>query len=316
MRDLQHLHGVHPRILAHDVHPGYTSTRWAKQQPDKMLRAVWHHHAHASAWWLEHPNQAHALVFSWDGFGLGTDGTMWGGEALLGHPGAWQQVASFRPLRLVGGERAGLEPWRSALALCWDADMPWSHVPETDALLRHAWERGVNIVQTSSAGRLFDAAAALTGLVSTVSFEGQGPMWLEAAARRHAKIPHAASLPLKQDVAGIWRADSRLLPTVLLNAERGVCERAAWMHETMAQTLLEMAKTVRRTSAVKTVGFSGGVFQNRLLCERARALLDAAGFEVLLAAQIPVNDAGLALGQLVEAAALSHQGSIIGGIAP
>ncbi|MBF0189260.1 MAG: carbamoyltransferase HypF, partial [Magnetococcales bacterium] len=176
VEDLQALYGVEVQRIVHDAHPGYPSSRWAVQQAhsqrNKEHGAVWHHHAHASAWWLESgletvQEEGEALVFTWDGIGLGPDGTLWGGEALLGVPGAWRRVASFRPLRLVGGDRVALEPWRSAQALCWQAEHSWSHAPPSDPLLRLAWERGVNSVESHGVGRLFDAAAALTGCVTT-----------------------------------------------------------------------------------------------------------------------------------------------------
>ena len=122
------------------------------------------------------------LAFTWDGVGYGEDGTLWGGEAFLGQPGNWQRVATMRSFRLPGGERAGREPWRSAAALCWETNTQWAGIPGDTALLHNAWLKGINAPQTTAVGRLFDAAAALTGVCSTASFEGQGPMHLEALA--------------------------------------------------------------------------------------------------------------------------------------
>ena len=122
--DLQALYGVTAERVVADAHPGYGSSRWARGSGLPVL-SVLHHHAHASALAGEHAVDEAMLVFAWDGVGLGGDGTLWGGEGLYGRPGAWRRVSSFRPFRLPGGEKAGREPWRSALALCWEAGMDW-----------------------------------------------------------------------------------------------------------------------------------------------------------------------------------------------
>ena len=312
--DLQALYGVHAARLVHDAHPGYASTRWAKRA-GLPAAAVFHHHAHAAALAGEFPQIERWLVFTWDGVGYGADGTLWGGEALLGYPGQWRRVASMRSFRLPGGERAGREPWRSALALCWEAGIEWKACPLDAPLLREAWERGLNAPRSSAVGRLFDAAAALTGLNLHSSFEGQGPMQLESAAaasvpRRPGFPPEAEvadrldteaiALPLAPDADGLWRTDWAPLLSALLDPSRSVGERAALFHASLAQALVDQARRLRAEHGRFTVGLSGGVFQNRLLTERVIGLLRSAGFEVRFGARIPCNDAGLAFGQLIE----------------
>ena len=122
--DLQQLYGVRAARIAHDAHPGFPNTRWAHES-GLPTHAVWHHHAHAAAVAGEYPGEAPLLCFTWDGVGLGADRTLWGGEALLGRPGAWTRVASLRPFRLPGGERAAREPWRTALGVCWESGLSW-----------------------------------------------------------------------------------------------------------------------------------------------------------------------------------------------
>jgi hydrogenase maturation protein HypF len=236
------------------------------------------------------------LIFTWDGVGYGEDGTLWGGEALLGHPGRWQRVATMRSFHLPGGEKAGREPWRSAAALCWEIGVPWRE--DRVSLAFQAWNKRVNAPQTSAVGRLFDAAAVLVGLLDEASFEGQGPMWLEAIAEQGA----AHELPLVRNASGMWQTDWAPLVPVLLDDKLSAAERAGIFHASLALALSEQAKVVRDREGTVTVGLSGGVFQNRLLTETAVAYLRGEGFDVRLAERVPCNDAGLCFGQIIEAA--------------
>ena len=274
--DLQSLYGVRAEALICDRHRGYATTRWAQRQALPCIE-VQHHAAHAAALVGE---QAGALapgdwlVFTWDGVGYGSDGELWGGEALHGGPGHWRRVASMRPFRLPGAERAGREPWRSAVSLAWELGR------ETEArrimaqaleraepagdydLLYQAWQRGLNMPHTSAVGRLFDAAAALIGVCRTASFEGQGPMWLEALAGRSAS---PLALPLRLGPDGILRSDWRGLVEAMMETSRSVSERAALFHSTLAGVLVQHALAVLETRRFDYVGLWGGVFQNRRL---------------------------------------------------
>ncbi len=295
--DLQQLYGVTARRVACDVHPGYASTRFAKKLGLPLV-SVLHHHAHASALAGEYPDVKNWLVFAWDGVGFGADGTLWGGEAMLGKPGQWKRAASFRPFHLPGGEKAGREPWRSAVALCWETGIEWKNCPEDTTILRQAWDKHLNAPQTSAVGRLFDAVAAFTGINYKSSFEGQGPMMLEASVNGDAG---PAVLPLTMDAQGVLRADWAPLVPVLMDTQRSPAERAAIFHASLAQSLVEQAKALRDKHGAFTVGLSGGVFQNRVLTEAALARLAAAGFDTRLGQQIPCNDAGISFGQVIEA---------------
>jgi hydrogenase maturation protein HypF len=207
-------------------------------------------------------------------------------------------VASFRPFRLPGGERAAREPWRSAQSLCWESSYPWEHALEDGGLLRRAWRQGVNCPPTSSVGRLFDAAAALTGLLIHGSYEGHGPALLEAAAEPTAEF---VSLPLAAPAGDVLITDWAPLLPMLLDATPSRARRAGLFHASLAQALLAQAQAVRARHGDVTVGLGGGVFQNRLLTEQACALLAGAGFAVRLSNQVPCNDAGLSYGQIIEA---------------
>ncbi|HKJ54188.1 MAG TPA: carbamoyltransferase HypF [Gammaproteobacteria bacterium] len=300
---LQALYQVKAESIVCDAHPTYTTTRWALRQGLPVQR-VYHHHAHAAAAWLGDPedfrNDA-MLVFAWDGVGLGPDGMLWGGEALLGRPGDWRRVGTMRPFRLPGGERAGREPWRSAAGLCWEAGLECPLGEASDPLLRRFWREGWNAPPTSAVGRLFDAASVLCGLGTHATFEGQGPMQLEALA---AGCPDGGSLAVPVlDLAP--RGDTCVvdwtpLILMLLDEESPAPARARAFHEALAQAMLQLARQTRTDTGVERVGFSGGVFQNRLLAERASTLLREDGFGVSWSSMIPVNDAGISCGQIVE----------------
>ena len=294
--DLQQLYGVKAQSIVCDAHHGYASSRWAAKQ-DLPLFRVHHHHAHAAALAFEGGLDRTWLTFAWDGVGLGEDGTLWGGEALHGKPGAWQRVASFKPFRLPGGERAGREPWRSAAALCWESGLDWQSGARDAVLLKSAWQHGLNAPATTAVGRLFDAASSLLGLIDTVSFEGQGPMLLEAVAQGNAE---AIDLPLREDEHSLLVADWTPLLHALRRDEVPVAQRAMQFHLSLAQSIVAQVQYINACMPFDAVGLTGGVFQNKLLAELALQQLAAAGFETYLPQQAPCNDGGLALGQLIE----------------
>jgi hydrogenase maturation protein HypF len=300
--DLQTLYGVQARHVVHDAHPNFPSSRWARES-GLPTTSVWHHHAHASAVAGECLDTKPMLCFTWDGVGFGPDGTFWGGEALLGRPGAWRRVASFRPFRLLGGDRVARQPWRSALAMCWDCGISW---PEGErragALLRQAFDAGLYSPQTTAVGRLFDAAAALIGVCSTSSYEAEAPMRLEALCEEPVA---PVQLTLARDELGVWRSDWAPLLEEMLDDREPVAFRAARFHASLAQALCDQALAIRRDSGMNRVGLGGGVFQNRVLTEQALSLLNDAGFEVLIPVSLPTNDAAICFGQIVEASALN-----------
>jgi len=301
-QDLQRLYDVRARRWLCDAHPGYTTTRWVQARGEPWT-TVLHHHAHASALVTEHGVAEPAIVFAWDGVGYGADGTLWGGEAFVGRPGAWDRRASLRSFRLPGGDKAGRSPWRSAAALYWEAGMDCPvHVP--DPIVRTAWERGLNAPRSSAAGRVFDALAAIVLGVTETSFEGQGPMWLEACARPVERFPE---LPFAADAEGVMRID--WAPLLETGRDRRVdpAERAGAAHAALADAICRVAETERARSAVSVAGLTGGVFQNRRLLELAAVGLERRGFRVLLPERIPCNDGGISYGQVAE-----HLGRLAG----
>jgi len=303
--DLQTLYRVKAQRLLCDAHPGYASTRWA-QQDGRTVNTVMHHHAHASAIAGEYAHESRWLMFTWDGTGYGEDGTIWGGETFYGDPAHWQRVASLRPFYLPGGDRAGREPWRAALALCWELKQDWQAPIANTEVLYKAWQQKLNSPQSSSVGRLFDAAAALIGICTQASYEGQAPMQLESLATlyEHAE---AIDLPLIQDPDWLWRSDwSPLLP-ILLDSQYSREQRAAMFHASLARHVLHQCQHFTQIYGDFAVGLGGGVFQNRLLAETTINLLTAAGFRVYLPQAVPCNDGGLCYGQIIEQMFRDHE---------
>jgi hydrogenase maturation protein HypF len=302
--DLQALYQVRVERIVSDAHPGYTTHRWAKRS-GLPFSTVFHHQAHASALAAEIDATAQWLTFTWDGVGFGEDGSLWGGEALLGQPGSWDRFASLRPFRLPGGNLCGRAPWRSAAALHWECGEAWHPQADTDGLAEAAWRSGLNSPASSAAGRLFDAAAAIICAQPNVSYEAQGPMLLESLC--HVSRP-PIDLPLAADDSGVFRSDwSPLLP-MLKDGSRPAEQRAEVFHASLATAILEQAKLARSMHNIDRVGLTGGVFQNQFLTSLTVELLTKNSFDVHLPLQLPCNDAALSFGQVAEIAARDVMG--------
>ncbi len=296
IHDLQRLYEIQIEQIVCDAHPGYASHRWALQQGLAVI-PVFHHHAHAATLQVEYPHESPWLVFTWDGVGYGEDHQLWGGEGLLGRPGHWKRVASFMPFHIPGGDLAARQAWRSAAALCWQSGLEYTAPIEND-LVKQAWENRINCASTSAVGRLFDAAAALTGLIDNYSFEGQGPMLLEANT---SQLQASESLPVT-NIDNILQADWRPLLPALQDKSLTISQRANHFHASMAATLVTQALLTRELYGDFQVGLSGGVFQNKKLTEYVISLLEQNGFKVYFNQLIPCNDGGLCAGQVMEAA--------------
>jgi hydrogenase maturation protein HypF len=301
---LQNSYGIRPKKLICDAHAGYSSTRWARARTGFETSQIYHHHAHASALAGEFSEQKNWLCFTWDAAGMGTDGTLWGGEALLGAPGAWVRVATFRPFSPPGGDKVAREPWRSAAALAWPLGLPFAppgepHMP----LARTAWANRVNAPPTSAVGRLFDAAAALLDLVHYAEHEAQGPVALEKLAGLGG-AQQAVHLPLHRRADGVLQADWAPLVALLYDETRSHAARAYAFHASLAATLVAQAAAVRDADEKFAVGLCGGVFQNRLLSSLVQDGLRRAGMRAYAPVRHPCHDGALSFGQVVEAGAL------------
>jgi hydrogenase maturation protein HypF len=309
--DMVGLYGVVPEAIAHDLHPDHASTQWARQAGLPTV-AVQHHHAHLAACLAENGARGEALGVIWDGTGLGTDGTIWGGEFLLGSAAGYRRVAHLKPFRLPGGDAAAREPRRTALALLHAVSGEWGltahDLPPLQDLsgqqrriLATMLAQGTHAPLTTSAGRLFDGVAALLGLRMRATYEGQAAMEVEAAA---GSLPAGGyPVPLVPGPEGtVGTLDwSPAIEALVHDVRRGAAtaEMAARFHEGLANGILAVA----RAAGVPQVALSGGCFQNRRLLESTAARLTGAGFTVLLHRHVPPGDGGVALGQVAVAAA-------------
>jgi len=301
--DLQDLYGVRAEALACDAHPDFPNSRWARDAGLPLTR-VYHHEAHASALAGECGIlDRDLLVLAWDGVGYGRDGTLWGGETYFGRPGHWQRVASFRPFRLPGGDRVTRQPWRTALSLSWHAGFDWTGLRDFDPLLKSAWEKGMASPESSAVGRLFDGAAALAGVALEASYEGQGPTWLEAMAARGSD-PGAPDLALAEDEQGLLRADWSEVMAWMADARIPVADRAAGFHAAMARLIAAQISQLAQRYDFNAVGLTGGVFQNHLLASQTTEAIQSTGRTALIPERLPVNDAGISYGQVIEASCL------------
>lgn len=307
-RDIQlyeQLFDITPELIVHDLHPNYTSTCFAKQYAveNKIpLLGVQHHHAHLASLMAEHGLEGPLIGVTFDGGGYGTDGTVWGGEFLVGDYRGFTRKTHFRPVRLPGGEQAIREPWRMALAHLYDADcaaVPVANISSTHRrTIERMIERGVNSPYTSSAGRLFDAVAALAGVRTHVSYEGQAAMQWEWLA---TDVPEAGRYPF--EVAET--IDTRpLIRSVVQDVRQAVPAPiiARRFHSTMVEIIIAVCQRIRSATGLDAVGLSGGVFLNALLTCETSERLQAAGFRVYQHRLVPPGDGGLSLGQLAIAA--------------
>lgn len=295
---------VKPEIVAHDLHPEYLSSKWAQSLDGVEKVAIQHHHAHIAACLADNRRAGPVIGLALDGAGFGDDRTIWGCEVLACDLETYERATHLRYVALPGGAAAVREPWRMA-ATYLDAAFG-SRAGELDLdFVRRTRERwppilklgatGVNAPPTSSAGRLFDAAAALCGVRDRVSYEGQAAAQLEQIAGPDVDL--AYPFPLEDG-----RLDGVELIAALaedLAGGRTVPEAAAAFHNGIASGLVHACEAVRAERGLSTVALSGGTWQNLLLLQRVRAGLGAAGFEVLIHRRVPANDGGISLGQAV-----------------
>jgi hydrogenase maturation protein HypF len=299
---LAELAGSDPLFVAHDLHNDYRSTRWARESGLPCI-GVQHHHAHIASCLAEHGRTGPVLGVAFDGTGLGSDGTLWGGEFLIADLREFRRVGHLRSLPLLGGEAAIRAPWRLAAAALLDAGEPLDLLEgiagDQRRALEQLWARPHLSPRATGAGRWFDAVAALCGIGREVSYDGQAAVELEAAAvggGNHTPydfgFAYEINAPLAVDLRPVVRA---IAADVRAGVRAAVI--AARFHRTLAHAIAVTCGYAREGGAPRTVALSGGCFQNRLLTELTAVELRAKGFEVLLHERVPCNDGGLALGQ-------------------
>ncbi len=309
----QRLFAVAPEVVAHDLHPDYLSTRFACECDGMERVAVQHHHAHLAACLAEHGELGPAVGAVFDGSGYGADGTVWGGELLVGDLCDFERVGHLRAVRLPGGDRAVREPWRMACA--WLAGMeregkaPLLPGSLEGEVAQERWEAIARLAcselapVTTSVGRLFDAIAALCGVRASVTYEGQAAIELESAVDRSEHGEYTISL---QSRGGALELDpSAAVTTVVRERAQGVPVgvMAARFHTGMARATARACARIAGERGLSTVILSGGVFQNRVLLELTVAELEDVGLSVLVPERLPAGDGGISYGQAAVAAA-------------
>jgi hydrogenase maturation protein HypF len=309
----EHLFAVTPSVVAHDLHPEYLSTKYALEHDVAELVGVQHHHAHLAACLAEHGETGPAVGAIFDGTGYGTDGTIWGGEFLVGDLARFRRAGSLRPVRLPGGERAIRQPWRMACAWLGQlSEMMPALPPSLAATVEpRAWAavaglatRGLNSPVTTSMGRLFDGVAALCGVRPTVSYEGQAAIEFEAAcAPEGGSDPYP--MPLSAGPDGFVVDPRPAIAGVMgdLGADVPVAVIASRFHAAVVAATVHACARACEEAAIDTVVLSGGVFANRRLLEGCLAGLGARGLRVLIPELLPAGDGGIAFGQVAVAAA-------------
>ena len=293
---------ITPAVVAHDLHPRYLSTRFALSLPEIERIGVQHHHAHIASCMAENRLDGEVIGVALDGTGFGTDGKIWGGEFLVCDYAGFERRTHFRYVPLAGGDTAVRQTWRSALAYLRDARIDAGFLaektsPDAFRVVETMIERGVNTIDTSSCGRLFDAVAAITGVRLEANYEGQGAMQLEALAAL-ADLPAADVYPF--DVAK-GEVDFRETIRCIAREREQPALAAGRFHNTLARAMAEICARIAASEGIRRVCLSGGTFQNVYLLERAVSGLRAEGLEVYLHSRVPPNDGGLCLGQAVVA---------------
>jgi hydrogenase maturation protein HypF len=307
----ENLFKIVPGLFACDLHPDYLATQYARERAsreEKPLIEVQHHHAHLAAclaengWGTKEP----VIGLTFDGTGYGTDGTIWGGEVLVGGYADYERAYHLEYMPLPGGDTAIRHPARIALAYLLASGLPWSAdlapVTATSIQERHSitglMKQGLNTPRTSSMGRLFDAVSALSGICQSISYEGQAAILLEAAVDPDESEGYAFDINADQIA---------VMPTIQavvsdLKAGIGSGRIAARFHNGLAELALTVCSTFKIQRGLKIVALSGGVWQNRTLLELTLKKLNKAGFEVLIHRTLPPNDGCIALGQVMVAA--------------
>jgi hydrogenase maturation protein HypF len=311
----QQLFAIEPKILVHDLHPDYVTSRYAQERAARQgieLLTVQHHHAHLASCMAEHRLTKPVIGVTFDGTGFGSDGAIWGGEFLIGDYRQFRRGAHLRYVGMPGGERAIQEPWRMAVAHLLDAKIEFAPLKARILqvefrTLERMLERGLNTPLTSSAGRLFDAVAALAGVRDRVSYEGQAAVeleWLATESVPDCTYPFELSLPDETEAPLI--VDTRpLIRAVAEEAASGVSATliARRFHSTLVALIALVCDRLREATGIETVVLSGGVFLNALLTREVNTRLNRDGFRVYRHRLVPPNDGGLSLGQLAVAAA-------------
>ncbi len=309
---LKRILDIDPQIVACDLHPDYMSTRYARELEGIPCIQVQHHHAHIAACMAENMADGPVIGLSFDGTGLGTDGTVWGGEVLVADYHTFTRAAHLAPVPMPGSAAAIKEPWRMAvghLNAAFGEELGALQLPFLRSVAKQRvdmmlamMEKQINSPLTSSLGRLFDAVAAIIGLRGQVAFEGQAAMELEMIL----DDTESGSYDISWEDDGPCRiATTPIIRAVVRDVEKGVSPNvvSARFHNTLILLFDQLCRHLRTETGIDRIALSGGVFQNNRLLTGLSAALEKGDFDLLTHRLVPTNDGGLSLGQAVVAAA-------------
>lgn len=297
------LFDINPVCIACDMHPDYMSTDYATEKSRELgipLVKVQHHHAHMCSCMADNNLSGKVIGLIWDGTGYGTDGTVWGGECLTGDYAGFEHFGSMREIPLPGGDRAAKEIYRTAISLLRESGCPSDEFKNSE-LINNMLSADFNCPKSSGMGRLFDGVAAILGIKTEASYEGQGAVLLEAAAEDDEGIypvEFYGSAPVRFD----WRP---VIRQMFKEKEEGIGNSVltARFMNTLIKTGTELCKAAREKTGINTVVLSGGSFQNMYIMERLPKALKRESFEVYCHRRVSCNDEGISLGQLMVAQA-------------
>ena len=311
---LKRILGIHPEIMACDMHPDYLSTQFAQAQATIPNIQVQHHHAHIVSCMAEHKMEGAVIGLAFDGTGYGTDGALWGGEILITEAHDFTRAGHLAYIAMPGSAAAIKEPWRMAISYLQDAygadfyslDLPFLRDLESERLtvISQMITKGINSPLTSSLGRLFDGVAAICGIRSRVDFEGQAAMELEMLAGKSTESlydyeweqDNTFQVPAAPIIRGVVADIQNRIP---------LSEIGAKFHRTLICLFSDLCDVIRKESGLNRVVLSGGCFQNATLLSGMIRVLQDNQFDVFTHQQVPTNDGGIALGQAVVAAAVA-----------
>lgn len=300
----QRLFDIKPKLITCDMHPDYMSTAYAQERAEREnipLIRIQHHHAHMAACMADNSLNGEVIGLVWDGTGYGTDGTTWGAECFAGGYGGFERLGSIRQIPLIGGDKAVKESFRVAFALLHESGCDTSGIENAD-MLRALLQSGLNCPLSSGMGRLFDGTAAILGIKSRCSYEGQGAVLLEAAADKCCTDRFDYALfgePMRFD----WRETVR----ALAEENYSVGRKAAMFMNTLIDMAVRQCLYAREKTGLDRVVLSGGSFQNMYIMKRLPRLLEDHGFKAYHHSRISTNDEGLSVGQLTIAGYMSSR---------
>ncbi len=300
---------IRPKILAHDLHPDYLSSKFARKQNDLPTIAVQHHHAHIVSCLAEHGLNGPVIGVAMDGTGLGTDGRIWGGEILLADLTSFKRVSHLDYMALPGGDAAAKFPWRMALVYLYkaygdglfDLQIPFvRNLDKEEAMIVLSMAgKGINSPLTSSCGRFFDAVSALLGLRHKIGYEGQAAIELDMCQNHKEKGRYSWQTQKNDDNLVMLTSEiiRGVVGDIMSGVGKGIISRR--FHNTLIHMITDTCARIRDEMGIDKIALSGGSFQNVSLLMGLSRSLEKKGFDVYSHALVPTNDGGLALGQAV-----------------